>query len=173
MPITDLIPWRRKDPVRAEEKGAVSGEAHPLTVFQRDMNRLFDEFFRGPGLAPFGETSLGAEWPAFSPRVDVVETDKEMVVSAELPGLEDKDIDVSLSRDMLTIKGEKKQEMEEQGRNYYRAERSYGSFQRSIPLPSEVDTAKVNAVFQRGVLTITLPKTGGAQGRRRIEVKTR
>jgi HSP20 family protein len=92
-------------------------------------------------------------------------------VSAELPGMDDEDIEVSLSRDVLTISGEKKQEKEEKGRDYYRAERSYGSFRRSIPLPAEVNADKVDAVFSKGVLTITLPKTAKAEGRKRIIVK--
>ena len=107
----------------------------------------------------------------FSPRMDVSETDKEIVVSAELPGLADEDIDVSLSLGMLTISGEKKQEKEKKGRNYYHVERSYGSFQRSIPLPAEVDTNQVDAVFKKGVLTVTLPKTGAAQAGKKIAVK--
>ena len=94
-------------------------------------------------------------------------------VSVELPGLEDKDVNVSLSRDGLTISGEKRQEKEEKRRNYYRAERSYGSFKRSIPLPCEVDAGKVDAVFRKGVLTVTLPKALKAQARKRITVKTR
>jgi HSP20 family protein len=140
-----------------------------LLTFQQEMNRLFDDFFGRSGLEPFG--GWGEGWGLFSPRVDVAETDREVVVSAELPGLDDEDIDVSLSRGMLTISGEKKQEKEKKGRNYYRVERSYGSFQRSVPLPSEVDTGKVDAVFRKGVLTITLPKTAEAKARKRIAIK--
>jgi len=166
MPITDLIPWRKKVPVERREE-TLSGEEHRLTLFQHEMNRLFDQFFRGFDLAPFG-----GEWAAFSPQVDVVEKDDEIVVSAELPGLDDKDIDVSLSNDTLTIRGEKKEEKEEKGRSYYRAERSYGSFTRSIPLPGEVDASKVDAVFQKGVLTVTLPRSGEARARKKIAVKS-
>jgi len=167
MPITDLIPWRRKVPVRREEERP-SVSDHPLALFQQNMNRLFDEFFRGFDLAPFGE-----EWTAFSPQVDVVETDNEIKVSAELPGLDDKDVEVSLARGMLTIHGEKKQEEEERGKNYYRAERAYGSFRRVIPVPDEVDIDKAEAVFQKGGLTITLPKTGNARARKKIATKTK
>jgi HSP20 family protein len=140
-----------------------------LLTFQQEMNRLFDGFFGRSALEPFG--GLGEGWGLFSPRVDVAETDKEVVVSAELPGLDDEDIDVSLSRGMLTISGEKKQEKEKKGRNYYRVERSYGSFRRSVRLPAEVDTGKVDAVFRKGVLTITLPKTAEAKARKRIAIK--
>jgi HSP20 family protein len=134
------------------------------------MNRLFDEFSRGWGLAPFREFS--DQWDAFSPRVDVVEGDKEITVSAELPGMDEKEIDLSLSHGVLTISGEKWEEKEDKGRNYYRMERSYGSFQRSVPLPSEVDEYKAKATFKKGVLTITLPKMAEARDRKRIPVKT-
>ena len=169
MPITDLIPWKKKEPAQQEEEHALQRADHPLLTFQQEMNRLFDDFFGRSSVAPFGE--LGEGWGLFSPRVDVAETEKEIVVSAELPGLDDEDIDVSLSRDMLTITGEKKQEKEKKGRNYYRVERSYGSFRRSVPLPAEVDTGKVDAVFRKGVLTITLPKTAEAKARKRIAIK--
>jgi HSP20 family protein len=168
MPITDLIPWRRKQPVRQEEERSLQREEHPFLTLQQEMNRLFDDFFGGRALEPFG--ALGEGWDAFSPQVDVVETDKEIRVSAELPGLDDKDVEVSLSRDVLTISGEKRQE---KGRDYFRAERSYGSFRRSIPLPAEVNTEKVDAVFKKGVLTVTLPKKAEAAGRKRITVKTK
>lgn len=167
MAITDLIPWRNKVPVR-------HGEEHPMEAMRQDMNRLLDEFFGGFGwgmssrLVPFGE-----RWDVFSPQVDVVESDKEVKVSADLPGLDEKDIQVTLSRNVLTISGEKKEEKEDKGKNYYRMERSYGSFQRSIPLPHDVDTNKVDATFEKGVLTVTLPKTPGAQDRIKIAIKSK
>jgi HSP20 family protein len=166
MSITDLIPWRREEkkvPVKRDE------ERSPLS-FQEEMSRLFDEFSRGWDLAPFREFT--EQWDAFSPRMDVVEGDKEVTVSAELPGMDEKEIDVSLSHGVLTISGEKQGEKEEKGKNYYRMERSYGSFQRSIPLPSEVNEDKAKATFKKGVLTITLPKTAKAQARKRIPIKT-
>jgi len=158
MAITDLIPWRRQEPARGGES--------ELTAFERDMDHLFGRFFRGGTLAPFGEG-----WGAFSPSVDVVETDDEIKVSAELPGLDDKDIEVSLDRGVLTISGEKSEERKEERENYYRAERTYGSFRRAIPLPAKVNEDKVEAVFQKGVLTITLPKAEVVRGRKRISVK--
>lgn len=165
MAITDLIPWKREEreaPVRQEEQSAQS--------LQQEMNRLFDEFFTGFDLAPF--RGFEGTWDAFSPSVDVTESDNEIKVSAELPGLDEEHIDVSLSRDALTIKGEKKEEREQTGENYYRMERSYGNFQRTIPLPCEVDTDDVDAVFKNGVLTIKLPKTAGAQACKKISVRT-
>jgi HSP20 family protein len=166
MSIADLISWRREErkvPVKREEERSVLS-------FQQEMNRLFDEFFGGWGLAPFREFT--EPWEAFSPRVDVVEGDKEVTVSAELPGMDEKKIAVSLSRGVLTISGEKREKVEDRGKNYYRMERSYGSFQRSVPLPSEVDEDKAEATFKKGVLTITLPKTAEAQARKRIAVRT-
>lgn len=145
----------------------------PFTSLQREMNRLFDNFLGGPTLSPWAPFERGPAG-AFIPRVDVSETDREIKVSAELPGLDENDIDVSLTRDTLTIKGEKKEEKEEKGTDYYRMERSYGSFSRSIPLPVEVDTDKVEATFKKGVLHVTLPKTESAiEKTKKIPVKAK
>ena len=109
-----------------------------------------------------------------APVVDVVEKEREYQVSAELPGLEEKDVEVSVADDMLTIKGEKKEEKEEKAKNYYLSERRYGAFQRSFRLPPGVDSAKIEANFQKGVLTVTLPKTPEAQKKeKKIEIKTK
>jgi HSP20 family protein len=146
---------------------------YPFGAFQREMNKLFDNFFGGFELSPWApvDRRLAA---AFTPYVDVSETDKEIRVSAELPGMDEKDIDVSLTRDTLTIKGEKKEEKEDKGKDYYKMERSYGSFTRSVPLPVEVDTDKVHATFKKGVLEITLPKTAKAiQETKKIPVKAK
>ena len=170
MSISDLIPWKKKEPTQRQKERAIQTSDQPFLTFQQEMNRLFDDFFGRSALEPFG--AFRQEWDAFSPRVDVAETDSEIVVSAELPGLDDEDIEVSLARGLLTISGEKKQEKEKKDRDYYRVERSYGSFQRSVALPSEVDANKVDAVFRKGVLTVTLPKKGGEKARKRISVKT-
>ncbi|HQP29278.1 MAG TPA: Hsp20/alpha crystallin family protein, partial [Syntrophales bacterium] len=99
--------------------------------------------------------------------------EKEVVVKAELPGIDEKDLDVSLSEHALTIKGEKKEEKEDQGKGYYRMERSYGSFHREIPLPASIDAKKVEAAFKNGLLTVTLPKTEEARkADRKISVKS-
>jgi HSP20 family protein len=167
MAITDLIPWNRgKRQVSVQRE-----EREPFLALQREMNQLFDDFWGGSWLTPFGMSER--EWPVFSPQVDVVETDTEVKVQAELPGLEEKDFEVSVSQDTLTIRGEKKQEKEEKGRNYYRAERSYGSFQRSIPLPRTVDTDRVSAEFSKGVLTISLPKVAAQEDRKKVVVKAK
>ncbi len=146
---------------------------YPFGSFQREMNKLADDLFGGFNLLPRAplERRLAT---TFTPRVDVSETDKEIKVSAELPGMDEKDIDVSLARDTLTIKGEKKEEKEEKGEDYYRMERSYGSFTRSVPLSAEVDTDKVQATFKKGVLEITLPKTPEAiQETKKVPVKSK
>jgi HSP20 family protein len=164
MAITDLIPWRwneKKLPVRRDEFD------DPFYAMQRDMDQFFDNFFgKEFGLSPW--SSFGA----FSPQVDVSETEKEFKVTAELPGLDENNVEVSLSRNMLTISGEKKQEKEDKRENYYHVERSYGSFKRSIPLSAEVEADKVEASFKNGVLSVTLPKTAEAQRQtKRITVK--
>jgi len=167
MAITDLIPWKRDGeknvPVKRED-------SDPVYSLQRNMNRLFDNFFDNFSLASF--EPFGKSFDAFNPTVDVSETDKEIKVAAELPGLDENDIEVSLARNVLTISGEKKEEKEDRGKNYYRMERSYGSFRRTVPLPVEVESDKVEAKFKKGVLTVTLPKTAAAQKQaKRITVK--
>ena len=107
------------------------------------------------------------------PAIDMSEDEKAYKISAELPGIDAKDIDVSLSGDMLVLKGEKRQEKEEKNKNYHFSERAYGSFQRAFDLPASVDRNKVAADFSKGVPTITLPKTPEAQKpQKRIEVKS-
>jgi HSP20 family protein len=129
------------------------------------MGRFFDRFLENPWGA-FQER----DW-AMTPRVDIVENDKEVVVTAEVPGMDEKDFDISLTADTLTLHGEKKAEREEKKGNWYRVERSYGSFHRTVPLPCQVDSDKVEARYSKGVLTITLPKLPEEkQHRKRIEV---
>ena len=169
MPITDLIPWKKKEPDQDETGGELELRQEPFAAMQQQMNRMFDGFFQGTGLEPFGAFQEG--WDAFSPRVDVVETEKEIKVSVELPGMEEKDIDVALAQRSLTISGEKRHEKREKGHNYVRSERSYGSFKRSISLSSEVDAGKADAAFRNGVLTVMLPRKENAETRKRITIK--
>jgi len=116
------------------------------------FDRLFEDFFRDLDLAPEGV-------PAFSARLDVAETEKGVTVTADLPGLEEKDIELSLNENVLSLKGERKAETEEEGKNFYRKERTYGAFYREVELPIEVDAARVEATFKNGVLTVNLPKS--------------
>ena len=155
MNITDLIPWRPKSrlPVRREDDETRSFAPAPMP-----FDRMFEEFFGRSTLSPFSDF-FGETWRGFSPSLDLTETDAEIRVTAELPGIDDKEIDISLSGNRLTIKGEKRAEHEEKGRNYHCIERSYGSFKRTVPLPQgRVDADKVEATYKNGVLTITLPK---------------
>jgi HSP20 family protein len=126
--------------------------------------------------SPFHRSFLGMEpLKGFqgSPAVDVTETDKAYEITAELPGLEEKNIDVKLANGTLSIRGEKQDEREEKKTNYYRRERSFGSFERSFQVPNGVDLDKVDAKFDKGVLTVTLPKTAEAQkAEKKITVKT-
>lgn len=162
MSIKDLVPriGRKPLPVRRED-------AEPFRDFQRQMNRLFDEFF---GEAPLAERSRESAWApvAFMPRVDVSETDAEIKVSAELPGMDEKDISVELQDDVLVLRGEKKSEQEEKGKNWFRREQSYGSFHRAIELPAGVDAGKAKAQFKKGVLTFVAPKRPEEQARRNV-----
>jgi HSP20 family protein len=167
MDFGSLIPWRERSPmprVRREDM------LDPLVSFRREVDRIFDDFFNNfGGRSPRG---WGTDWSAVTPTVDVAESDKELVVTAELPGLNDKDFEVILAGDVLTIKGEKKAEQEEKTGNATYMERRYGSFSRSIRLPFEVRNEKVDACYDKGVLTIRMPKPAEAQrAMRRIEVK--
>ncbi len=124
-----------------------------LENLQREMNRLFDLTF--PRLGETDTTLLGGQW---APAIDIYDSKDNVVVKADLPGLKKDDIEVLIQDNILTIKGEKKQEREVKEEDYIRSERFYGSFHRSISLPSEVDGSKVKAVFKDGVLELTLPK---------------
>ena len=156
MAMRDLIPWNNN---RGREVSVRRGEeSTPFLTLHREMNRLFDDVFRGFDLAPFGwDRSGGAmSWP----NIEVNETDKQVNVIAELPGLEEKDVEVELADGVLAIRGEKKTETEDKDRLF--SERFYGRFERRIPL-DDVEQDKVSASFKNGVLTVTLPKSQAAQ----------
>ena len=141
-------------------------ELTPFRDFERmrsEMDRLWNSFFERGTLR--GEE--GGEW---LPSLDVAETKNEIVVKAEVPGLDLKDIDISLSEGLLTIKGEKKQEREEKEENYHLVERSYGTFTRSIRIPNEVQSDKINASYKNGVLKIVLPKSEEAK-KKEVKIK--
>ena len=148
-----MTPWkwsRRGVPVEREFQG------HPMSVFQKEMNQVFDGFFKGFGMRPSGEEIETFE--AFSPRVDMTEDEKSVQITAELPGMDDNDIEINLTRDVLTIKGEKKEKKEKKDKEAYYMERSFGSFTRVLPVPAGLDTDKVEATFKKGILNITMPK---------------
>ncbi len=170
MAITDLLPWKRdKDELEIRREPE---EQESVLALQEEIDDLFDDFFN----RPFGlmrRPSRGLETLSkFSPSVDVSETAKQVNIEAELPGMEADDIDLEVRDEMVLIRGEKKSEREEKDEQFYRLERSYGSFRRSIPLPAEIDVDKAKANFKNGVLSIKLPKVKSSRPRRKIDVKS-
>ena len=153
-----LIPFRTK-----RSAGTEPGLA-TLTDFRNEMNRLFEGFFSRPMLAPsWFETTEPGQW---LPAVDMAETETGIRVRAELPGIDPKDVDVSVSEDRLVIAGEKKSVKEETGNGWTHRESSSGSFTRSIPLPESVDPEKVTARYDKGVLTVELTKSPSSTSRK-------
>ncbi len=161
MDMKDLIPWSRP----RNKMPALYRETDPFMTLHREVNRLFDDVFRGFdqfGMGRFPSlASSRANWGW--PNVEVSETDKEIRVTAELPGLDEKDVEVTLDDDVLTLRGEKRSETEDKDRQF--SERFYGQFERRIPLGTEVAQDKVEARFKNGVLAITMPKTERAQSK--------
>ena len=145
----DLALWR---PFREMER------------MRREMDRLWDSFFEE---RPRLRMEEAGEW---MPSLDLSETDNDIIVKADLPGIDPKDIDISLANDVLTIKGEKKQEREEKDENYHIIERSYGSFTRSLRLPRDVQSDKISASYKNGVLKVVLPKSEEAKAKE-IKIK--
>ncbi len=142
----------------------VARNDNPFMSLQREIDRLFDDFTRGfPAFSTGGGNEL-------LPSVDVTETDKQIEITAELPGLEEKDVQVNLADNVLTIRGEKKAEKEEKDKAYRLVERSYGSFVRSLELPEGVDANAIKASIDKGVLKVTVPKPAPAQVKK-IDVK--
>lgn len=156
MNVKDIIPWKSR---------SGSSLTRPSSFFDEPLlpSRLFEEFFEG---------GFGWELGRFSPTIDVKEKEKEIEITAELPGLEEKDIDLTIDEHGLSLRGEKKKEEKEERENYYRMERSFGSFERYIPFTSSVDREKVKARFRNGVLKVHVPKTEDAlQKGTRIQIE--
>jgi HSP20 family protein len=159
-----LIPWKNK-----EREAGSGGTA--LSSLRSEMDRLFDSFMR----EPFGEM---LDWPSVTgsekwwPAIDVAETDKEVTIRAELPGIDPKEINVSVTGDELVISGEKKEKTERKGNGFIHNETRYGSFHRTIPLPEGVDPEKVDAQYANGVLTLALAKNP-AVAPKRIDIKVK
>ena len=169
MSIHDLIPKKKAE-------GSIykhhDQEADYLSNFQNSLNDLFNDFFR----RPFGLNTFSENFPAqssFLPELDISDTEKELRISADIPGMKAEDIDIQLDGATLTISGDKTTEKEDKGKHFYRQERSHGSFLRSIPLPEEVEEDQISASYKQGVLNIILPKTSPKTGERnRIKIKT-
>ena len=169
-----------KVPVKTEKSPGGSPQVwQPFDSLRREVNRLFDDFdggfwrrpFASPlfDIAPFRRPDVTF---AAAPAVDVAETDKAYEITAELPGLDEKNVEVKVANGILTIKGEKQEEKEEKKKDYYMRERTFGSFQRSFEVPDGVDSEKIEANFKKGVLSVTLPKSAEAQkSEKKIAVK--
>jgi HSP20 family protein len=155
-----IIPFRW---VREQES-----DRAPLSSLQTEVNRLMDTFFTDWDLTP-AETRAGA----FQPQVDIVEREKDFLLHIDLPGVDENDVELSMHRNILTIKGERKFEKTESDKNYMRTERSYGSFVRSIPFAVKLDENKIEAHYKKGVLTVTLPKAPEAlKESKKIQIKS-
>lgn len=160
--------------ITTKDKGSARARLEPawqsLAAVREEMDRLFDNLWRsfGGGALRGGADALAIAAPA----LDMVEADGEYRITAELPGIDAADVEVSVSGDALTISGEKRQERDEKTQNLFVSERSFGSFRRSLQLPQGIDAEKVEAAFSKGVLTVTLPKTPeAARQARKIEIK--
>jgi HSP20 family protein len=162
MAVRDLIPWSRN-----QELAPTRGSHDPFMTLHREMNRLFDDVFRGfggTGPSPLMESPFGR------PKIELSETDKALTISAELPGMTEKDVQIEIANGVLTIRGEKRSERKDEGR--YFTERYYGTFQRQIAL-EDVAEDKAEASFKNGVLTISLPKAENPRaGVKRIAINS-
>jgi len=153
----------------AKKKASAAQVWHPFENLHREIDRLFEDFGKGwPRLSFDGKSDVLAI------ATDVTESDKDYRVTAEIPGMDEKDVEVTVASGMLTMKGEKREEYEETKKDFYRSERSYGAFQRSFRLPEDVDQEKIEASLKKGVLTVVLPKTAEAQKKaRKVEIKSK
>ena len=172
MDVKKWIPWNwfKKE----EEAGGVSVPVMRSTTqdpdhilggsiarFHRDIEQLFNQAFRGLGMTPFGSRQpllTGANGGIFKPTLDLGATDQAYTITVEIPGVDQDDVKLEVSGNTLTIRGEKHQETEDKGKNYYRMERSYGAFQRMLSLPEDVDQDNIKATFKNGILTIGMPR---------------
>jgi HSP20 family protein len=166
-----IAPWRWGGLKRWEsEANPIQNFRSEMEALRRDMDRLFEDFWQGDRLSLTVPESMGSM--DLMPRVDETEDEKGFHVRVELPGMDQKDVDITMSDGFLTISGEKKQDEEETGKNFYRKERSFGSFRRVLQLPGDIDESKIDASFKKGVLSIELPKTEEARKKvKHISVK--
>lgn len=161
--IKDLLPWKK-----SKETEVPVRRSDALSDLHSQMNDLFDSFFDDYDNASWLPKRMSENFSYLSPKFDVSETDDALEISAELPGMEADDIDVSIDGDYLTIKGEKKEEHEDKKKNFHVTERRYGSFSRTLNIPAaNLDLEKVESKFKKGVLNLKLPKTSDAKSKRR------
>jgi HSP20 family protein len=167
MAIGDLIPWRWGGLRRLEEDQSFDSFRREMDALHRNIDRVFANTWSTPSL-------LSESWITrdVTPRLDVTEDDKAFNVTVELPGMDEKDVAVSVADRVLTIRGEKREDKEKKDEEVYRRERAYGSFRRVMEVPADVDAEKIEASFRKGVLMISLPKTKEAQAKiKQIPVK--
>lgn len=167
MAISDIVPFRWGGLRRIDDDRTFDTFRTEMEAFHRNIDRAFGNIFSGPSL-------LSDVWASRDvvPNVDMTEDDKSFNVTVELPGMDEKDVAVSVADRVLTIRGEKKEEKEKKDKDVYRRERAYGSFRRVMELPADVDAEKIDASFRKGVLTVALPKSKEAQAKvKQIPVK--
>jgi len=184
MDIKKLAPWNwfKKEeeqegkmlPVRRQETQTFHPD--PFVQIRKEIDRLFDTAFRGFGFPSMGfgrELTPMAQTDWLKPTLDIGASEKKYTISVELPGVDEKEVQLELINDTLKIKGEKKQQKEEKEKNYYRMERSYGSFQRVLSLPEDADQSNIKAVYKNGIMEITIPRKAAPKAEaKQIEIKT-
>jgi HSP20 family protein len=184
MDIKKLAPWNwfKKEqeqegkmlPIRRRESNASYSD--PFLEIRQEIDRIFDNAFRGFGFPSIGfgrERNPATQSNWLKPTLDIAASDQEYSISVELPGVDEKEVQLELDNDTLKIKGDKRQEKEKKEKNYYRMERSYGSFQRTLSLPEDADQDKINAVYKKGIMEITIPRKAIPKTEvKQIEIKT-
>lgn len=190
MDFKKLVPWNwfadeeggegKTIPIHHSDQHLPGLPSQPLQQLHHEMDRMFNNFFRGfsPPFVGFGNMpSLripGMAEGLLKPTLDISATDKEYSITIEVPGVDEKEVKVEVAGSNLTISGEKKQEKEEKDKNFYRVERSYGSFQRVLCLPDDADQDKIKAIFKKGVLTLTIPRKALPESKvKKIEIKSK
>lgn len=170
MTLKEIAPWRWGGLRRwEEEERPFESFFHEMASLRKEVDRLFDDFFKGGGrhfmtTTPWQSSLMTPlSYTEVMPRIDETEDDNAFYVQVELPGMDREDVDITLSNGLLTLRGEKKREGEVKGRDYYRKERTFGAFRRTLPIPAEVDQSAIEASFKKGVLYIELPKSEAAR----------
>ena len=162
MALREIVPWRWGGLRRWEpDAGPFGGFRPQMESLHREMDRIFEDVSSEPARRSLFPQAWGRDLVMLD--IDETEDDKAVHMSIELPGMDEEDIDITLSGRLLTIRGEKKEDEKEEGKDYYRRERSYGAFRRTLELPGEVDESKIEASFKKGILRIEFPKTEEAQ----------
>jgi HSP20 family protein len=162
-----LTPWnwfKKEEESRSTPSQVLSKTTdHPLSRIHSDIDKLFENFFQGFPLSPFRQEGESAWGGLILPQVDIGEGKKDYTIKVEVPGVDEKDIELTITDGTLLIRGEKRYEKEDHDKQYHRVERSYGAFQRMLSLPTDADESKIEAKFKNGVLTVTIAKNPDAK----------